>query len=237
MKRKILLASTSTTYGTPYLSYLTPALEAFFNGVEEILFIPYARPSGITHEAYTQKAVAFFAGIGKQVRGIHQFANPQEALWQAQAIFVGGGNTFLLLSQLYSNGLMPILREKVQEGTPYMGTSAGINIAGQTINTTNDMPIVYPPSFEALGLVPFNLNPHYLDADPSSQHMGETRQTRIEEFHTQSDIPVIGLREGSYLQIENGILSLKGSLTARIFQQGKPAFEWDGSQKLPFWKI
>ncbi|EEK14178.1 dipeptidase E [Capnocytophaga gingivalis ATCC 33624] len=234
--KKILLASTSTIYGGTYLSYLKEELKVFFAGVDEILFIPYARPSGISHDEYTQKAKDFFATIGKKVVGIHTFANPAKAVKQAKAIFTGGGNTFLLVTQLYENGVMEPLREAVNAGTPYMGASAGTNIAGQSMQTTNDMPIIYPPSFKTLGVVPFNINPHYLDPDPKSKHKGETRQTRINEFHILNDTPVIGLREGSWLVIENGKLTLKGKLTARIFQQGQEPYEWDGKTPLPFFK-
>ena len=219
--KKLLLASTSTVYGSTYLSYLKEELYDFFKNVDEILFIPYARPSGITHEAYTQIAHNFFQQIGKQVVGLHSFASPQEAIQQAQAIFTGGGNTFVLVNELYERNLMGVLREAVLNGTPYMGTSAGSNLAGKTMQTTNDMPIVYPPSFETLGVVPFNINPHYLDPDPNSKHKGETRETRIKEFHVFNDIPVIGLREGSWLRVAGEEITLKGSLTARWFEKDK----------------
>ena len=213
--KKILLASTSTIYGGTYLSYLKEELIHFFEDADEILFIPYARPSGISHDEYTERARTFFASIGK------------EAVNNAKAIFTGGGNTFLLVTKLYEQGLIEPLREAVNKGTPYMGTGAGSNIAGQSMQTTNDMPIIYPPSFQTLGIVPFNINPHYLDPDPNSKHKGETRETRINEFHVLNDTPVIGLREGSWLLIEKGELSLRGGLTARIFEQGKKPYEWD----------
>lgn len=219
--KKLLLASTSTVYGSTYLSYLKEELYDFFKNADEILFIPYARPSGITHEAYTQIAHNFFQQIGKQVVGLHSFAAPKEAIQQAQAIFTGGGNTFVLVNELYERNLMGVLREAVLNGTPYMGTSAGSNLAGKTMQTTNDMPIVYPPSFETLGVVPFNINPHYLDPDPNSKHKGETRETRIKEFHVFNDIPVIGLREGSWLRVVGEEITLKGSLTARWFEKDK----------------
>ena len=216
--KKILLASTSTIYGGTYLSYLKEELIHFFEDADEILFIPYARPSGISHDEYTERARAFFSSIGKKVVGIHTSPNPKEAVKNAKAIFTGGGNTFLLVTKLYEQGLVEPLREAVNKGIPYMGASAGTNIAGQSMQTTNDMPIIYPPSFKTLGIVPFNINPHYLDPDPNSKHKGETRETRINEFHVLNDTPVIGLREGSWLLIENGKLSLKGGLTARIFE-------------------
>ena len=223
--KRILLASTSTVYGGTYLSYLQDELIDFFTGIDEILFVPYARPSGITHDEYTQIAQQFFNRVGKRIVGLHTFADPKKAIRQAKAIFTGGGNTFVLVNQLYGLEVMDVLREAVENGTLYMGTSAGSNIAGQTMQTTNDMPIVYPPSFKTLGLVPFNINPHYLDPDPQSKHKGETRETRIKEFHVFNDTPVIGLREGSWLRVEDEKASIKGDLTARIFLKGQEPYE------------
>ena len=223
--KRILLASTSTVYGGTYLSYLQDELIDFFTGIDEILFVPYARPSGITHDEYTQIAQQFFNRVGKSIVGLHTFADPKKAIREAKAIFTGGGNTFVLVNQLYGLEVMDVLREAVENGTLYMGTSAGSNIAGQTMQTTNDMPIVYPPSFKTLGLVPFNINPHYLDPDPQSKHKGETRETRIKEFHVFNDTPVIGLREGSWLRVEDEKVSLKGDLTARIFLKGQEPYE------------
>ena len=223
--KRILLASTSTVYGGTYLSYLRDELIDFFTGIDEILFVPYARPSGITHDEYTQIAQQFFNRVGKRIVGLHTFADPKKAIRQAKAIFTGGGNTFVLVNQLYGLEMMDVLRETVENGTLYMGTSAGSNIAGQTMQITNDMPIVYPPSFKTLGLVPFNINPHYLDPDPQSKHKGETRETRIKEFHVFNDTPVIGLREGSWLRVEDEKVSLKGDLTARIFLKGQEPYE------------
>ena len=223
--KRILLASTSTVYGGTYLSYLQDELIDFFTGIDEILFVPYARPSGITHDEYTQIAQQFFNRVGQRIVGLHTFADPKKAIRQAKAIFTGGGNTFVLVNQLYGLEVMDVLREAVENGTLYMGTSAGSNIAGQTMQTTNDMPIVYPPSFKTLGLVPFNINPHYLDPDPQSKHKGETRETRIKEFHVFNDTPVIGLREGSWLRVEDEKVSLKGDLTARIFLKGQEPYE------------
>lgn len=219
--KKILLASTSTIYGGTYLSYLQNELIRFFEGIDEIIFIPYARPSGISHDEYTEIVKNVFSQIGKKIIGLHTFSNPMQALKESKAIFTGGGNTFLLVTKLYELKLMDILREVIENGTPYMGTSAGSNIAGQTMQTTNDMPIIYPPSFKTLGVVPFNLNPHYLDPDPNSKHKGETRETRIKEFHKINDIPVVGLREGSWICLEGGKFYLKGDLSARLFLKDK----------------
>ena len=230
--KNIIIASTSTLHGSGYLDYLLDDLKTFFNQANEIVFIPYARPGGITHDDYTEKAASAFSKINKTVKGIHTFENPVLAIESAQAIFVGGGNTFVLLNQLYKNHLIPVIKETVIRGTPYLGTSAGSNICGLTIKTTNDMPIVYPPNFIALGLVPFNINPHYLDPDTTSKHMGETRETRIQEFHHFNTNPVIGLREGSWLLVKGHSIVLKGSLPARIFESQKTPYEVEPETEL-----
>lgn len=223
--KKMIIASTSTLHGSGYLEYLLDDLTILFKSASEVLFIPYARPSGISHDDYTTKVTEAFSKIDKKVKGIHTFENPETAIKNAEAIFVGGGNTFVLLYQLYKNNLIIAIKDSVKNGTPYLGTSAGSNICGLTIKTTNDMPIVYPPSFNAIGLVPFNINPHYMDPDPNSKHMGETRETRIQEFHHFNTPPVIGLREGSWLDVNDNSILLKGNLTARVFEQKKTAYE------------
>lgn len=223
--RHIIIASTSTLHKSGYLEYLLKDLELFFKNTEEILFIPYARPGGISHNDYTEKAKTAFSRINKTVKGIHEYEDPIDAIKNAKGIFVGGGNTFVLTNQLYKNNLVDALKTVINNGTPYLGTSAGSNICGLTIRTTNDMPIVYPPSFNALGLVPFNINPHYLDPDTNSKHMGETRETRIKEFHNFNTQPVVGLREGSWLLVEDKSISLKGTLSARIFEYNKVPYE------------
>ena len=223
--KNIIIASTSTIHGGESLDYLLDELSIFFKDVSEILFIPYARPSGITHDEYTQKVSVPFNKIGKKIVGIHEFENPKEAIKNAKGIFTGGGNTFVLVNQLYKNDLIDTIKTEVKNGTPYIGTSAGSNICGLTINTTNDMPIVYPPSFKTFGFVPFNINPHYLDPDPTSKHMGETRETRIKEFHKFNTQPVIGIREGSWLEVKGDTITLKGTLDARIFEYDKTPYE------------
>ena len=230
--KNLIIASTSTIHGSDYLEYLLDELSVFFKLVDDILFIPYARPSGISHDDYTNKVQEAFLKINKTVKGIHEFENPVEAVTQAKAIFIGGGNTFVLLNQLYKNQLIEPLKKAMQNGTPYLGTSAGSNICGLTINTTNDMPIIYPPSFKALGLVPFNINPHYLDPIPNNKHMGETRETRIKEFHEFNTQPVIGLREGSWLIVKDDSIILKGRLSARIFEYNKTPFEVETETEL-----
>lgn len=219
--KSIIIASTSTLHGGSYLEYLLPTLELHFKNLKNILFIPYARSGGISHEDYTQKAVHAFASIGITVKGVHEFDNAEKAVKEAEGIFIGGGNTFLLVAQLYKHNIMQALSTVVKNGTPYLGTSAGSNICGLSMQTTNDMPITYPPSFQTLGLIPFNLNPHYLDPDMQSKHMGETRETRIKEFHAFNNIPVLGLREGSWLEIKGEKITLKGDLSARLFQQNQ----------------
>lgn len=229
--KKILLASTSTLFGQSYLEYLLEELQHFFAGVSTITFIPYARPGGISHDDYTQLAATAFAKINIAVKGLHSFKDPMDGIAQSEAIFTGGGNTFLLVQQLHQLGLMQLLKQKIEGGTPYFGTSAGSNIAGPSMKTTNDMPIVYPPSFDTLGVVNFNLNPHYLDADVNSTHKGETRETRIREFHIFNKTPVIGLREGNYIMVQGQQIILKGEGTARIFEAGKTPYE---SANIPF---
>ncbi len=223
--KNILIASTSTLHNGSYLDYLLPELQLFFRNCTEIIFIPYARPSGISHDDYTQKVGEEFSKINIQVKGIHEFEDPISALENAKGIFTGGGNTFLLVSQLYKTKVIDVLEKVVKNGTPYLGTSAGSNICGLTMNTTNDMPIVYPPSFRTLGFVSFNINPHYLDPISGSTHMGETRETRINEFHQFNPQPVVGLREGSWLAVKGNSIKLKGSLTARIFKRNETPYE------------
>jgi len=223
--QNIIIASTSTTHGSGYLEYLLHDLSVFFKNPKTILFIPYARPSGITHNEYTEIVKKAFSNIGINIIGLHEFENQQEAIKNAEGIFVGGGNTFVLLNQLYRNKLVTTLKKAVQSGVPYLGTSAGSNICGLSIKNTNDMPIVHPPSLNALGLVPFNINPHYLDPKSGSKHMGESRETRIKEFHAYNTQPVIGLREGSWLQVEKDSIILKGHLDARVFKYNEVPYE------------
>ena len=230
--KNIIIASTSTIHGSGYLDYILEDLKVFFKNTNTILFIPYARPSGITHDDYTEKASIAFAKIGKTVTGIHKSSNPIEAIQNAEAIFVGGGNTFVLTNKLYKNNIIDTLKTAVKNGTPYLGTSAGSNICGLTIKTTNDMPIVYPPSFNALALVPFNINPHYLDPIAGNKHMGETRETRIKEFHNFNTQPVIGLREGSWLKVEDNSIVLKGNLKSRVFEYNKTPYEVEPETEL-----
>ena len=214
----VIIASTSTVYGGEYLEYLTEDLAVHFKDIDELLFIPYARPSGLTHDAYTAIARRFFEKLNIKVKGLHVSDNTSKAVEQAQAVFTGGGNTFLLVKMLYQQNLLPVLRQKILEGMPYLGTSAGSNITGQSMQTTNDMPIVRVPDYQTLGIFPFNINPHYLDPAPDLlKHMGETRDTRLKEYLHFNMVPVVALREGSYIQTVQDKWLLNGKLPARIY--------------------
>jgi len=219
--KNLIIASTSTIYGSNYLEYILKDVDLLFKSVKELIFIPYARPSGITYTGYTAIVKNALTQIDIEVKGIHEFDNPKDALKIAQGVFVGGGNTFLLVNQLYEQGLMNILKDRIESGMPYLGTSAGSNICGPTMQTTNDMPIVQPPSFRTMGVIPFNINAHYLDSNLTSRHKGETRETRIREYHFFNDIAVLGLREGSWLEVKNNRIVLKGLLQAKWFVKNK----------------
>lgn len=230
--KNLIIASTSTLHGGGYLDYILPELKIHFASCKSIVFIPFARPGGISHQEYTSKVSEAFAKINIDVKGLHEFENPKKAIQEANGIFTGGGNTFLLVAQLYKFDVMNTLAETLNSGTPYLGTSAGSNITGLTMQTTNDMPIIYPPSFQTLGMLPFNLNPHYLDPDTSSKHMGETRETRIKEFHFYNPQSVLGLREGSWLEVNGESIKLKGNLTARLFKRNENPVEIETETEL-----
>ncbi len=219
---RILLISNSTLFGSGYLDHAEAEIRDFLGDVKRVLFVPYAL---YNRDAYAASARERFARMGCEVSSVHNAADPFVALEEAESIFIGGGNTFRLLKTLYDHSLLDPIRQRVAEGMPYIGSSAGSNVAGPTIKTTNDMPIVQPPSFDALALVSFQINPHYLDPDPNSQHMGETREKRIQEFLEENDTPVLGLREGAMARCENGSTILKGSTGARIFRKGHDPIE------------
>ena len=222
--KKMLLASTSTIFGQKYLEYLHNEIKNIFLGCKNILFIPYARPSGISHLEYTIKVKTVFNMLGLNIID-YTNENIRSNLEKCDGIFTGGGNTFLLLSKLYEFNLIDILKNKISSGTPYLGTSAGSNICGLSIGTTNDMPIIEVESFKALGVLNFNINPHYIDKVDGIEHMGESRETRINEFHKFNDQFVIGLREGSYLQVQGSDIYLKGLKHAIIFKKENEKFE------------
>ena len=216
--KRLLLISNSTLYGGGYLDHCEEEIRDFLGEGRRVLFIPYALHD---RDAYAATAIDRYRRMGYDCSSIHTAADPRQAAADADAFFTGGGNTFRLLKTLYDNDLIETIRERVAGGAPYMGSSAGTNVATWSIRTTNDMPIVQPPSFDALQLVPFNINPHYLDPDPGSKHMGETRQQRIEEFLEENDRTVVGLREGAMLRVEGDRVELRGSTGARLFRRGE----------------
>jgi dipeptidase E len=195
-----------------------PEVRALLVGVKRLLFVPFALHD---RAAYAAKARARFLSEGIEVEALTADESGRRAVRSAEAVFVGGGNTFRLLRTLQDAALLEPLRGRARAGLPYVGASAGINIACPTIKTTNDMPIVQPASFEALGLVPFQINPHYLDPDPESRHMGETREDRIREFLEENDVAVVGLREGAWLRIEGKDGQVGGAAAARVFRRGR----------------
>lgn len=218
----LLLISNSTLYGGGYLDHAESEIRSFLGDVKRVLFVPYALHD---RDAYAATAQQRFQKMGYELSSIHTAGQPAQAINDAEAVFIGGGNTFRLLKALYDFDLLDAIRRRVEDGVPYIGSSAGSNVAGPTIKTTNDMPIVQPPSFDALGLVSFQINPHYLDADRNSTHMGETREQRILQFLEEDNTPVAALREGAMLRIENGVTVLKGSSGARIFRKDSEPIE------------
>jgi len=230
--KHLLLISTSTVFGTRYLEHASGELRNLFGGAARVLFVPYALKD---RDGYTAKAREAFGELGYELESIHESRDSLAAVADAQAIFVGGGNTFRLLKTLYDEGLLQPIRTRVLEGMCYAGASAGANMACPTIRTTNDMPIVEPPSLDALNLVPFQINPHYIDPDPSSTHMGETREMRIQQFHEENATPVIGLREGAMLRVDDQRVQLRGRAGARIFRRGQPPIETVPETELNAW--
>jgi dipeptidase E len=216
--RRLLLLSNSTNHGQAYLDHAMPEVRALLVGVKRLLFVPFALHD---RAAYAAKARARLVSEGIEVEALTADESGRRAVQSAEAVFVGGGNTFRLLKTLQDAALLEPLRARALAGLPYLGASAGINIACPTIKTTNDMPIVQPARFEALGLVPFQINPHYLDADPESRHMGETREDRIREFLEENDVAVVGLREGAWLRMEGQDGQVGGASAARVFRRGR----------------
>ena len=220
--RRLLLISNSTLHGSGYLDHAESEIRDVVGSGTSVLFVPYAvRDRG----AYAAKARERFRNMGLSLISIHDISNMPRAIDEAESIFVGGGNTFRLLKGLYDHDLLGPIRRRVAAGLPYIGSSAGSIVACPTLKTTKDMPVVQPPSFEALGLIPFQISPHYLDPDPSSTHMGETQEERITHFLEENEAPVVGLREGSMLRVQEGVVLLKGPHTARIFRRGEKPVE------------
>jgi dipeptidase E len=214
--RRLLLISNSTNHGQGYLDHVLSEIDGFLGPVRRLVFVPFALKD---REGYGARVGDRLAAIGVEVSTLTADEAGRRRVREAEAVFTGGGNTFRLLKTLQDSGLLPLLRERALAGMPYLGSSAGTNIAAPTIRTTNDMPIVQPASFEALGLVPFQINPHYLDADPRSTHMGETREQRLREFHEENETPVVGLREGAWIRVEGDRATLGGARGARIFRR------------------
>lgn len=220
--RRLLLISNSTMHGKGYLTHVLDELQDFLAGIQRLLFVPWALAD---HDGYEQKARAVFGDLGIELTSVHRSRHPLAAVGDADAVFIGGGNTFRLLDRLQRSGLCAAIAARALGGMPYVGSSAGTNVATASIRTTNDMPIVQPATLTAMGLVPFQINPHYLDPDPGSKHMGETREERIRQFHEEDGTPVLGLREGAWLRVHGDRAKLCGTTGARLFRRGQAAAE------------
>ncbi len=226
MSKRLLLISNSTLHGTGYLDHCALEIGGFLGkGIEQVLFVPHARPSGITCDEYAEKVRKRFATMGYDVTSLHKTKDAKRAIRKAEAIFIGGGNTWELQGELYRLQIVEDIRARVNGGAPYIGTSAGANVACPTIMNTNDMPIRQVPSLKALQLVPFQINPHYLDPDPNSRHQGETRETRLNEYLVFNKRPVVGMREGAMLYVNDDHVMLKGSTGVRIFERRREPTE------------
>ena len=219
---KVLLISNSTVYGRGYLDHAEYEIKSFLGSARRVLFFPFALHD---RNAYAATVGKRFGAMGYSIESAHETAASQKAVEETDAIFIGGGNTFRLLEALQDLDLIAVIRRKVSRGAPYIGSSAGANVAGPTIKTTKDMPIIQPRSFDSLGLVPFQISPHYLDPDPNSTHMGETQEERILQFLEENDTPVVGIREGAWLLCNDGNVTLKGQAGARIFRRGHAPVE------------
>lgn len=215
--KRLLLISNSTLHGTGYLDHAEAELRDALGPVKRVLFIPFALHD---RDAYAAQARERFERMGYGLDSVHEAPDAKAAIASAEAIFIGGGNTFKLLHNLYQADLLLPIRRRVAEGILYIGSSAGAVVAAPTIKTTNDMPIVQPQSFDSLGLISFQINAHYLDPDPNSTHMGETREERLKQYLEENETPVVGLREGCMIRVEQGVHLLQGRTNARIFRRG-----------------
>jgi dipeptidase E len=212
--QNLLLLSNSTAPGRTYLEHARDAILQALDGRRSIVFVPFALAD---HDGYTDTVRRAMEPLGITVRGAHE-GTPRDMVAGAEAVFVGGGNTFRLVKAIHELDLISVVRARVSEGMPYIGSSAGTNVATPSLRTTNDMPIVQPPSFETFGLVPFQINPHYLDPDPASTHQGETREERLTQFLEENDVPVLAMREGTWLRVSDGSMRLDGvAAGARVF--------------------
>ena len=228
-KKRLLLISNSTLYGSGYLDHAEDEIRDFLGDVRRVLFIPFAL---YDRDAYANLARERFRAMGYDLESAHEVRKARDAVEDAEVVFIGGGNTFRLLNALYDHDLIHAIRHRVTEGMPYIGSSAGSNVACPTIKTTKDMPIVQPPSFDALGLIHFQISPHFLDPDPNSTHMGETQEERIVQFLEENSTPVAGLREGAMLHVQGGAIELRGVSGARIFRRGQEPVEIEPGAKL-----
>lgn len=228
---RLLLLSNSTQPARGYLDHVIDELEEFLGGVRVIGFVPFALAD---QRGYTRKVAERLGAEGYKVVGLSPDPAGVARLGKVEAVFVGGGNTFRLVDGLQRSGLLKAIRQAVRQGLPYLGSSAGTNVAAPTLKTTNDMPILQPRSFQALGLLPFQINPHYLDADPGSTHMGETREQRLREYLEENEFPVLGMREGAWLRREDRVLRLGGERGARLFRRRRPAEEYAPGADLSF---
>lgn len=215
--KRLLLVSSSKVHGSGYLEHCEPEILELFAGIKRVLFVPYAL---FDRDAYALQARQRFRAMGLELDSIHETEDPVAAVAQAEGLFIGGGNTFRLLSELQERGLVAPIRDRVEGGMPYLGTSAGSNMACPTIKTTNDMPIVQPESFFALDLVPFQINPHYLDSNPASTHQGETREQRLTEYLEENDTPIIAIREGGMVVVTGPEVRLEGEPGGLLFRKG-----------------
>jgi dipeptidase E len=229
LEKRLLLLSNSTLYGSGYLDHAEKEIRNFLGEVRRVLFIPFAQSN---RDSYAASARQRLAAMGYEMDSAHEVSDPGQAVNAAEVVFVGGGNTFRLLKGLYDFELLRPIRRKVAEGMLYLGSSAGSIVACPTLKTTKDMPVVQPPSFDALGLVSFQISPHYLDPDPRSTHMGETQEERINQYIEENHAPVVGLREGTMLRVEPGVITLKGITTARIFRRGQTPVEVEPESNL-----
>lgn len=231
---RLLLISNSTNAGEAYLDYPKQNIKEFLGDIKSgVVFIPYAAVS-FSYDEYLTKVRNRFSELGIEVDSVHNFQNPAQAIREAKAIVVGGGNTFHLTKVMQEQGLITAIRERVLAGVPYIGWSAGSNVACPTICTTNDMPIVEPESFNVTGLIPFQINPHYLDAHPDG-HAGETREQRIEEYiAANKSMYVAGLREGCMFLVEGNVLNLIGPRPLRVFHYGESPRELKAGDDLSF---
>lgn len=219
MRQTLFLLSSSAVFGMRYLEHALGDLKNFLGEEHQILFVPYALAD---HDGYTASIQEALLPLGAVVRGVHTFRDPGQAVREARVLYVGGGNSFRLLKTLQQHQLLTVVRERVEAGElRYIGSSAGTNMACPSLRTTNDMPIVQPLSFETFGLLPFQINPHYIDPDPNSTHQGETRADRIAEFLEENDVAVLGMREGSWLHRNGPALSLEGVAGARLFMRNE----------------